>query len=152
MDTSWEWEINFVFFRHPGSVQFSSVQLLSHVWLFVIPWAAAQQIFLSYVISWSWLKLMFIEWMVPSVVLILCCLLLIIIIIESLSDVQLFMTPWTVAHQACLYFTISWSLHKLMSSESVMPSNHLILCCPFSSCLQSYLSISFSNELVLCIR
>ena len=40
-------------------------------------------------------------------------------------------TPWTIAHQASLSFTIPWSLLKLMSIESVMPSNHLILCCPF---------------------
>ena len=45
-------------------------------------------------------------------------------------------TPWTAAHQASLSFTMSWSLLKLMSIEAVMPSNHLILCCPFSSCLQ----------------
>ena len=44
---------------------------------------------------------------------------------------QLFATPWTVAHQDSLSFTISWSLLKLMSIESVMLSNLLILCCPF---------------------
>ena len=49
---------------------------------------------------------------------------------QSLSCVQLFATPWTTAHQASLSFTISLSLLKLMSTESVMPSNHLILCCP----------------------
>ena len=43
---------------------------------------------------------------------------------------NLFVTPWTTAHQASLSFTISWSLFKLMSIELVMPSNHLILCCP----------------------
>ena len=48
------------------------------------------------------------------------------------SPVRLFVTPWTAALQASLSFTTSWSLLKLMSSESVMPSNHLILCCPFS--------------------
>ena len=42
----------------------------------------------------------------------------------------LFMTPWTAACQASLSYTISWSLLKLMSVESVMPSNHLIFCCP----------------------
>ena len=47
-------------------------------------------------------------------------------------------TTWTAAHQASLSFTISWSLLKLMSVESVMPSNHLILCCPLSSYLQSF--------------
>ena len=47
-------------------------------------------------------------------------------------------TPWTAACQASLSITNSWSLPKLMSIESVMPSNHLILCHPFSSCLQSF--------------
>ena len=45
---------------------------------------------------------------------------------------------WTAARQCSLSFTISCSLLKLMAIESVMPSNHLILCCPFSSCLQSF--------------
>ena len=60
------------------------------------------------------------------------------IVLQSLSHVRLFATPWTAARQASLSFTISWSLLKLMSIESVMPSNHLILCCPLSSCLQSF--------------
>ena len=47
-------------------------------------------------------------------------------------------TPWTAARQASLSITNSWSLLKLMSTESVRPSNHLILCCPFSSHLQSF--------------
>ena len=50
--------------------------------------------------------------------------------VQSLSCVQLFATPWTTAHQASLSITNSWSLPKLMSIESVMPSNHLILCRP----------------------
>ena len=56
-----------------------------------------------------------------------------------LTIVQLFATPWTAAHQASLFLTISWSLLKLMFIDLVIPSNHLILCCPFSSCLQSFL-------------
>ena len=48
------------------------------------------------------------------------------------------MTPRTAAQQASLSFTISWSLLKLMSTESVMPSNHLVLVVPFFSCLQSF--------------
>ena len=48
-----------------------------------------------------------------------------------LSHVWLFETPWTAARQASLSFTVSWSLFKLMSIESMMPSNHLILCHPF---------------------
>ena len=54
------------------------------------------------------------------------------------SRVQLFATPWTAAHQASLSFTISQSLLKFMSIESMMPSNHLILCHPFSSCPQFF--------------
>ena len=50
--------------------------------------------------------------------------------VQLLSCVQLFATPRTSAHQASLSITNSWSLPKLMSTESVMPSNHLILCCP----------------------
>ena len=55
-----------------------------------------------------------------------------------LSRVPLFATPWTAARQASLSITNSWSLLKLMSIKSVMPSNHLILYCPFSSCFQSF--------------
>ena len=49
-----------------------------------------------------------------------------------------FSTPWTVANQASLSFTISWNLLRLMSIESLMPSNHLILCHPLLLCLQSF--------------
>ena len=58
--------------------------------------------------------------------------------VQLLSRVQLFETPWTVACQASLSITNSQSLPKLMSIELVMPSNHLILCRPLSSCLQSF--------------
>ena len=51
-------------------------------------------------------------------------------VVQSLSAVQLFVTPWTAACQAPLSFTVSQSLPKSMSIESVMLSNHLILCCP----------------------
>ena len=61
-----------------------------------------------------------------------------VVAFQSLSRVQLFVTPWTTAGQAYLPFTISLSLLKLMSIESVMPSNHLILCHPFPSCPQSF--------------
>ena len=50
-------------------------------------------------------------------------------VVQSLSHVWLFATPWTAAHEAPLSFTISQSLHKLMSIELVMPSNHLTVCC-----------------------
>ena len=58
--------------------------------------------------------------------------------VQSLSRVQLFETPWTAAHQASLSITNSQSLLKLMCIESVMPSNHLILCCPLLLHLQSF--------------
>ena len=58
--------------------------------------------------------------------------------VQSLSRVQLFSTPWTAAHQASLSIINSRSLLKLMSIELVMPSNHLILCNPVSSSLQSF--------------
>ena len=50
------------------------------------------------------------------------------VVVQSLSRIRLLMTPLTAARQAPLFFTISWSLLKLMSTESMMPSNHLILC------------------------
>ena len=58
--------------------------------------------------------------------------------VQLLSRVQLFVTPWTAARQASLSITKSRSLPRLMSFKSVMPSNHLILCRPFSSRLQSF--------------
>ena len=110
--------------------------------------------------SQSLLKLMFIESVMPSNYLILCCPLLLLPSIfpsirvfpmsqffsthpalwsnaliythsvQSLSHVRLFAIPWNAACQACLYITNSQSLLKLMFIESVMPSNHLILCHP----------------------
>ena len=72
---------------------------------------------------------------------------------QSLSLVQLFATPWTAAHQASLPITNSRSLLKLMSIESVMPSNHLILCCPLLLPPSIFPSIRvFSNESALCFR
>ena len=72
--------------------------------------------------------------------------------VQSVSHVQLFVTPWTTAHQASLSITNSWRLLKLMIIESVMPSNHLILCCPLLP-PSIFPSIRvFSNESVLCIR
>ena len=53
------------------------------------------------------------------------------VVIQSLSHVQLFLNPWTAACQASSPITNSYSLFKLMFINSVMPSNHLILCCPF---------------------
>ena len=72
---------------------------------------------------------------------------------HSLSCVQLFETPWTTALQASLSFTISLNLLKLVSIESVMPSNHLILCCPLLLLSSIFPGIRvFSNESDLRIR
>ena len=73
--------------------------------------------------------------------------------VQSLSRVRLFVTPWTAARQASLSITNSGSLPKPMSIESVMPSNHLILCCPLLLLPLMFPSIRvFSNESALCIR
>ena len=73
--------------------------------------------------------------------------------VQSLSCVQLFVTPWTAAYQASLSFTNSWSLLKLMSIESVVPSSHLFLCHPFLLLPSIFPSIRvFSKESVLHIR
>ena len=73
--------------------------------------------------------------------------------VPSLSHVQLFTTPWTAAQQALLSISDSRSLLKLTSIESVIPSNHLILCCPLRLLPSIFPSIrGFSNESVLCIR
>ena len=61
-------------------------------------------------------------------------------------------TPRSTAHRASLSITNLQSLLKLMSIKSVMPSKHLILCHPLSSCLQSFPASVFSNESILCIR
>ena len=74
-------------------------------------------------------------------------------VVQSLSHVRLFATSWTAAHQASLSFTISWSLLKLMSIESVMSSNHLILCCPLLLLPSIFPSNRvFSHESALCIK
>ena len=81
------------------------------------------------------------------------CLLVQFSSVQSLTCVQLFATPWTTASQASLPITNSRSLLKLMSIESVMPSNHLILCHPLLLPPSIFPSISvFSNNSVLHIR
>ena len=75
---------------------------------------------------------------------------LLLFTLEAVSDSA---TSWTVAHQASLAFTISWSLLKLMSTESVMPSNHLIFCHPLLLLPSIFPSIRiFSNESTLRMR
>ena len=78
---------------------------------------------------------------------------LIIVVVQLLSRVRLFATPWAAALQASLCCTISLSLFKLMSIESVMPSNHIILCHPLFHLLSIFPSICvFPNESALGIR
>ena len=73
--------------------------------------------------------------------------------VQSLSHVQLFATPWITACQASLSIINSWSLPKFMSIESVMLSNHLILCCPLLLLPSIFPSIRvFSKESALQIR
>ena len=77
---------------------------------------------------------------------------LVLVVVQVFSPVQLLVTPWTAAHQASWSFTVSRSLLKLMSIELMMPSNHLILCCPLLL-PSNFPSIRvFSSELALCIR
>ena len=74
-------------------------------------------------------------------------------VVQLLGHVWLFATPWTIASQASLSFSISQSLLKLMSVESLMPSNHLILRCPLLLLISIFPSIMvFSNKLALRTR
>ena len=76
-----------------------------------------------------------------------------VVIVQLLIHVQLFVTPWTAAQQASLSFAIAQSFLKFMSNESVMPSNHFILCRSLLLLPSIFPSIGvFSNESVLCIR
>ena len=78
---------------------------------------------------------------------------LLLLLVQLLSPEQLSVTPWTAACQAVLSFTISWSLLKLKSTESVMLLNHLILCCPLLFLPSIFPSIRvFSNESALHIK
>ena len=75
------------------------------------------------------------------------------VVLQLLSHVLHFATPWNAGCQASLSFAISWSLLKLMSMEAVMPSNHLIRCCPFLLLASIIPSIKvFSNESAFQIR
>ena len=75
------------------------------------------------------------------------------VVVQSLSHIWLFATLWTAARQASLSFTISWSLLKLTSIELVIPSDHLILCCPLLVLPSIFPSIRvFSNDSAVCIR
>ena len=82
----------------------------------------------------------------------LCIKYIVNFVVQTLSCVHLFVTPWTVALQAFLSFTICQSLLKLTSIESVMASNHLILCHPLLLLCSIFSSRIFSSELALHIR
>ena len=82
-----------------------------------------------------------------------CVYMLFVVVVQSLIHVRLFVTPWTTACQASLSITISRSLLKFMSIESVMPSNHFILCHPLLLLPSIFPGIKvFSNESTLPIR
>ena len=75
------------------------------------------------------------------------------VVVQLLSHVQLFVTLWPVAHQASLSFTVSWTLLKPTSMESMMPSDHLILCHPLLLLPSIFPSLRvFSSESALHIR
>ena len=77
----------------------------------------------------------------------------IFVVVQLLSCIQLFMIPWIASHQASLSFSNSWCLLRLTSFDLMMPSNHVILCCPLFLLLSSFPSIRvFSSESTLCIR
>ena len=81
------------------------------------------------------------------------CILVVVVVVQSLSHVWLFVTPWTAAHQASLSFTIFLSFLKLMSVESVMPSNHLVFCHQLLLLPSVFPGIRvFSNEFALHTR
>ena len=89
----------------------------------------------------------------PQGQVIICAACLVVVVVQSLSRVRLFVTSWTASRQASLSFTVSQSLLKLMSIESMMPSNHLILHCPLLLLPSVFPSIRvFSSESVLRIR
>ena len=129
--------------------------MLSHVQLFVTPWTVSHRLlypwdfagkntgvdchFLLHLRHWLWLNNVRTICDVSSV--------------QLLSCVQPFATPWTAARQASLFITNSQSWLKLMSIQSVMPSNHLILCCLLLLPPSFFPSIRvFSNESVFHIR
>ena len=145
----------------PYILLFSSVQSLSRVWLFATPWIAARQASLSITISWS--LVLYVWWNLSkdhfppysrmisfgkvNVIMIAVGISHMLGMKFSHSAVSNSATPWTAAHQASLSITNSWSWLRLISIESVMPSNHLILCHPLLLSPSIFPSIRvFSNE------
>ena len=98
--------------------------------------------------EWSWLIIYFNDLFINKKDLFAS-----VVVVQLLTHVRLFVTPWTATHQASLSFTVSLSLLKLMSIESVMPSNYLILCRPLLLLFSIFSSIRvFSSDLALQIR
>ena len=96
--------------------------------------------------EWSWLIIYFNDLFINKKDLLAS-------VVQSLTHVRLFVTPWSATHQASLSFTVSLSLLKLMSIESVMPSNYLILCHPLLLLFSIFSSIRvFSSDLALQIQ
>ena len=96
---------------------------------------------------------MFNQFCMPEIRTIWSWLIILFVVLQSLSRVWPFATPWTAVRQAFLSFTICRSLSKLKSTESVMPSNQLVLCHPLVLLPSIFPSVRvFSNELVLHIR
>ena len=124
--------------------------MTSHVGIFSC--ASWPSVCLLWKIVYSGLRHFF-NWVVCSLTLnCLICLYNLDVVIQMLSHVWIFATPWTAAHQTSQSFTISRSMVKLMSIESVMPSNHLTLCHPLLFLLSVFPSIRvFSKESALCI-
>ena len=151
---------------------FSSVQSLSHVRLFVTPWTVDCQVplFMEFFRQEYWSGLPTSPGVLPDLGIdlgLLHCRQILYHLshqgsptsehqfssVQLLSHVRLYVTPWTAAYQASLSITNSQSLLKLMSIEPVMPSNHLILCCPLLLPPSIFPSIRvFSNESVLHIK
>ena len=150
--------MSLLFHMHDLKTQFFCIrsdQSLSCVWLFVTSWITAHQASLSITNSRNSLRLMSIESVMPSSHLILCCPLLFLLPIPpsirvfsnestlcmrwpkywsfSFSIMSNSATPWTAACLASQSLINSWSLLKLISIESVMPSNNLIFCHPLSA-------------------
>ena len=137
----------------PGH-QFSSVQLLSRVRLFVTPWTAARQASLSFTISQSLLKLVSIESVMPPSHLILCCLLLLFSSIQfSRSVVSNSLRPHELQNVRPPCPTPTPGAHPNSCPLSLMPANPLLLCHPLPLLPSILPSIRvFSSESALCIR
>jgi len=142
----------------PAELGSSSFSVLSFC-LFLLFWGSQGKLFMGFSLA-SCCKLIDLGvwvyfWAFCPVQLIYNSLLvpfIVVVTVQSLSHVQLYALPWTAARQVSLSFTVSQSLLKLTSIESVMPPNHLILCFCFSFALNLPQNQGLSSELTLHIR